>query len=417
MKKYFAYAMTLLAACFVSACSDDDDPTTSYVGKNEVTLTVQGGNTTLIEDEDDAITVSIAMIRAYDTDVQLTVNVQGTETERLAINPQPVTIAAGSTSATFQVTSAKLGNLSNQIQYTLSLTNLQSDMELVNTVNINLRARTGTEDLTEAQKALVESWKANYGIDVTRWMGRVALTGDIAEPGDGSIDAFIEPKTTELAGASILTLGEGCTEDKIVLKMVDNPMGLTAFLYDWLRKETIENDEDFTVDEYGSGCIVMPLINWNKDSQETFNVTLDGIEIDLTAPTGEKTYAINYVKEGDAYVLDQTGNPIGEDYYYSKTSWIPFKYEYSAWTRLLEKVKEGNDDALEFFNADGTSDPEYYLLNSSVNEDEWEAEENNYYVEPSGSIDFATGKMTFTFPADHRYAGGYSRVNVTYTAN
>lgn len=160
IKKYFAYAMTLLASCFVGACSNDDDPTTSHVGKNEVTLTIQGGNTTLIENEDDAITVSIAMIRAYDTDVQLTVNVQGTETERLTINPQPVTIAAGSKNATFQVTSAKLGNLTDQIQYTLGLTNLQNDMELMNTAYINLCTRTGIEDLTEDQKALVESRKA-----------------------------------------------------------------------------------------------------------------------------------------------------------------------------------------------------------------------------------------------------------------
>ena len=417
MKKYFAYALTLLAAIFVTACSEDDGPA-GYNGKNSVTLAIQGGNSTLIEDGDDVINVSVTLDRSYTTDVQLDILVQGTETNRLVVTPQPVTIAAGSMSATFQVKSAKLGNLTGQLQYTLTCGDLQSDMKMVTPVTINLRPRTGLDDLTAEQLALIESWKNNYGIDVTPWIGQVALSGEVTEPGDGSLTAFSEQKVTSLGGKSVITLGEGCTEDKIVLKMVDNPMGLTAFLYDWLRKETVENDEDFTVDEFGSGTVVMPLINWNKDTQETFNVTLDGIEIDLTQSTGDQTYAVNYVKEGTAPVLGLDGNPIDEEeYYYGKESWIPFKYEYSAGTRLLQKVAEGNEDALEYFNTDGTSDPEYYLLNSGVNEDEWEAEENNFYVVPAGSIDFKNGTMSFAFPADHRYAGGYARVNVTYTAN
>lgn len=423
MKKYFAYAMTLLAACFVSACSDDEEPA-GYTGKNGVTLTVQSGNTTLIEDEDAAVTVSVALDRAYDTDIKLTVDVQGKESERLLINPQPVTITAGNTSATFQVTSAKLGNLNEQLQYTLSVTNLQSDMELVNTVNINLRARTSADDLTEAQKALVESWKANYGIDVTKWIGQIPVAGDVTEPGDG-LASFSKPKNTTITGASVITLGEGCTEDKIVLKMVDNPMGLTAFLYDWFRRNTVEDSENFA-NEDGWSIGLMNKINWNKDTQETFNVSLDGIEIDLTQTNEDGSFNITYVKEGTAYILGLDGTPLMYTYdeevgpeamTYSKESWIPFKYEFTAWTRLQQLVAEGDEEALEYAVSSATSDPEYFLLNSSVNEDGFDSEENNYYVKPSGSIDFATGKMTFTFPADHQYAGGYSRVNVTYTAN
>lgn len=416
MKKYFAYALTLLATMFVAACSEEKG---GYDGPNEVTMDVLNGNTTIIEDGDEAVSVKITLIRAYDKDVALTVSVQGTEPERLVINPQPVTIAAGSTSATFEVSSAKLGNLSEQLQYTLTCTDLQKDMEMINSVTINMRPRTGMDDLTDAQLALIDNWRGTYGIDVSKWIGQVTLSGEVTEPGDGSTEVFMETKTTALNGKTVITLGDGCTEDKIVLKMVDNPMGMSDFLRNWFLKNTIEDDEYFTLGE--TGPAVMALINWNKNTQETFNVTLDGIEIDLSNPTGadgDKTFAINYVKEGDAPVIGLDGNPIdAEEYYYSKTSWIPFKYEYSAWTRLLQKVEEGDEVAWEYFNTDGTSDPEYYLLNSSVNEDEWEAEENNYYVVPSGSIDFENGIMTFEFPADHTYAGGYSRVNVTYTAN
>lgn len=416
MKKYFAYALALLATVFVAACSEDDGK--KYDGPNGVTLEVQDGNATIIEDGDDAVSVKVTLDHDYDKDVTLTISVQGTEPERLVINPQPVTIVAGAASAFFEVSSAKLGNLSEQRQYTLTCTGLQSDMEMVNSVTINLRPRTGMDDLTEAQLALIDNWRATYGIDMTKWIGQVALSGEVTEPGNGSTEAFVEPKTTPLSGKTVITLGEGCTEDKIVLKMVDNPMGMTDFLRNWFLKNTVEDDEFFTVED-GTGSVVMPLINWNKDTQETFNVTLDGIEIDLSeAAAGSKTFDINYVVEGDAPVLGLDGKPIDADeYYYGKSSWIPFKYEYSAWTRLLEKVAEGDESAIEYFNINGTSDPEYYLMYSSVNEDEWEAEENNYYVVPSGSIDFENGKMTFTFPADHMYAGGYSRVNITYSAN
>lgn len=424
MKKYLATALTLILGVFMVACSDDEE-TTGYKGKNTVTLAVESGATTLIEDEDEVVTVSVTLDRAYSQNVSLSVQVQGTEPERLVVTPQPVTIAAGSTKATFEVQSSKQGNLAGQLQYTLTCGDLQSDMTMGSTVTINLRPRTGMDDLTDTQLALIESWKNNYGIDVTPWMGQISLEGDVTEPGDGLTDPFVEQKSYMLNGKSVITLGEGCTEDKIVLKMVDNPLGMTNVLYDWLRKNTIEDEVNFT-QGYG-GPIVMDLINWNKNTQETFNVSLDGIEIDLTeaqTEDGVTTFDVKFVKEGTAYVLGLDGNPVNVVYdeeagpepaTYSKESWIPFTYEYTAWSRLLQKVAENDDSALELFNTDGTADPEYYLLPSDVNYDMFESEENNFYVEPKGSINFQDGTMEFVFPADHVYAGGYARVNVKYS--
>lgn len=424
MKKYLATALTLILGVFMVACSDDEE-TTGYKGKNTVTLAVESGATTLIEDEDEVVTVSVTLDRVYSQDVNLSVQVQGTEPERLVVTPQPVTIAAGSTKATFEVQSSKQGNLAGQLQYTLTCGDLQSDMTMGNTVIINLRPRTGMDDLTDTQLALIESWKSNYGVDVTPWMGQISLEGDVTEPGDGLTDPFVEQKSYNLNGKSVITLGEGCTEDKIVLKMVDNPLGMTNVLYDWLRKNTIEDEVNFT-QGYG-GPIVMDLINWNKNTQETFNVSLDGIEIDLTeaqTEDGVTTFDVKFVKEGTAYVLGLDGNPVNVVYdeeagpepaTYSKESWIPFTYEYTAWSRLLQKVAENDDSALELFNTDGTADPEYYLLPSDVNYDTFDSEENNFYVEPKGSINFQDGTMEFMFPADHALAGGYARVNVKYS--
>lgn len=424
MKKYLTTALTLVMAVFMVACGEDEE-TTGYKGKNTVTLAIESGATTLIEDEDEAVTVSVTLDRAYNQAVNLSVLVQGTEPERLVVTPQPVTIAAGSTMAMFKVQSSKQGNLAEQLQYTLTCGDLQSDMQMGSTVTINLRPRTGMDDLTDTQLALIESWKNNYGVDVTPWMGQVSLEGDVTEPGEGSTEPFMEQKNYKLDGKSVITLGEGCTEDKIVLKMVDNPLGMTNVLYDWLRKNTVEDEEYFT-QGYG-GPIVMELINWNKNTQETFNVSLDGIEIDLTkaqTTDGVTTFDIKFVEEGTAYVLGLDGNPVEVVYdeeagpepaFYSKESWIPFKYEYTAWSRLLQKVAENDDSALELFNTDGTADPEYYLLPSDVNYDVFDSEENNFYVQPKGSVNFQDGTMEFVFPADHTYAGGYARVNVKYS--
>ncbi|MCM1108348.1 MAG: DUF4929 domain-containing protein [Clostridium sp.] len=423
MKKYFAYAMTALVACFAASCSEDEEPT-GYVGTNGVTLTVQGGNT-LIENEDGSVNVTVALDRAYDVDVKLSVEVQGTEPERLTVTPNPVTITAGNKTATFEVTSTKLGNLTGPLQYTLTMGSLQADMEMVQTVFVNLRPATDADtELTEEQQALVESWKANYGIDVTRWLGKVTLNGDVTEPGEGTTTYFSEQRTTPLSGTTIFTLGEGCTEDKIVLDMVDNPMGMTAFFYNWLRQNTVDDDEyfnhvDYDVPEEDRPVKIADLIGWSKTSQETFNVTLKGLVIDLTEEN-DNGNTIQFVEEGESYVLDADGNPIeidGETYTYSAASWIPFEFKFSAWDRLLQLIAQGDEMAIEGFNIDYTSDPYYYLRYSGITEDEWDAEENNFYVEPAGSIDFNAGKMTFAFPADHMYAGGYARVNVTYTAN
>lgn len=424
MKQFFAYAMVLIVTSFAASC-DDNGGNDEYKGSNGVSLSVVTGGNTLMEDEDETVAVSVSLDRSYDKDVALTVNVMGAEPERLVVNPNPVTIQAGSTTATFTVSSAKKGDLTEQVQYTLTMSGLLDDMEMVQTVFVNLRpAATADTELTEMQRALVESWKANYGIDMMQWLGKVNLNGNVVEPGDGLTSYFSEQRTTTLNGTTIFALGEGCTEDKIVLDMVDNPMGMTAFLYNWLRQNTVDDDEYFNfvdeeVPEEDRPVKIATLIDWSKTSQETFNVTLKGLVIDLTDKK-ENGYDVLFVQEGESVVMGMDGNPIevdGETFSYSAGSWIPFEFKYTAWERLQKLVAEGNEMAIEGFNIDGTSDPYYYLRYSGITQDEWEADENNFYVEPKGMADFDGGKMTFAFPADHVYAGGYARVNVTYTVN
>ena len=40
----------------------------------------------------------------------------------------------------------------------------------------------------------------------------------------------------------MITLSENATADRPILKMIDNPMGITSFLWEIYRKETVENE-------------------------------------------------------------------------------------------------------------------------------------------------------------------------------
>ncbi|MDE6127358.1 MAG: DUF4929 domain-containing protein, partial [Muribaculaceae bacterium] len=169
---------------------------------------------------------------------------------------------------------------------------------------------------------------------------------------------------------------------------------------------------------------LMQLLNWNDASAETFAVTLPGLKItDIDAAAGKAT--VEFVTEGDNYVLDSAGNPIHDDindfdltfdFSYDR---VPFNYSYTAWDRMLALIEGRNPDALELMSA-MLSHPAQYLGISSVLSDDWEIDEEedgvrNLYTEPKGEIDFANGTMTFEFPFDHADQYGYSRVKVVYS--
>ena len=61
-----------------------------------------------------------------------------------------------------------------------------------------------------------------------------------------------------------------------------------------------------------------------------------------------------------------------------------------------------------------TLNPAYYLVNSGIDADQWEAEPS-LYVKPTASYDDTL--MTFTFPWDFMNASGYEKVVVKISLN
>ena len=104
------------------------------------------------------------------------------------------------------------------------------------------------------------------------------------QPTDG-LESLINGMKKVYTGKTVITLSEDATAEQPILKMTNNPMGLTEFMYDMLRKETVENDMYWYYDveegEVNPYMAMMELIGLSKTSLETFEMTLDNIRVDL----------------------------------------------------------------------------------------------------------------------------------------
>ena len=202
----------------------------------------------------------------------------------------------------------------------------------------------------------------------------------------------------------MITLGDDATIDHPTLKMLTNPMGLTTFLYDVLKRKTVNDNEFFMRTPYGKAAV--KAINY-QESKETFSVALSNIGINPASNsitfTGEKENAYGDMIMG-----------------------IPFTYDYSAWNRLLKEKEKGtvveieedgklvgytiNDD---FLTMGGSLDPNRFLGVSNISSDSFGNNPSDWIV-PSAALDLAKGTLSFTFPWDYADGNGYEQVHVVY---
>lgn len=418
MKKYLSFAAMALLLAATSCDKENDDPNVD----TKVYLSLD--SSTLVAGSDGVANLSISLSANAAENLSVDLTVTGADCAgQVEINPNPALINAGDNATIVSVSVAGVSGVTEPVTVTIEPTGLPKGYKVAETVSLTILPE-GTVTLTEEQQALVEGYKTLYGIDLMPWLGSVSLEGNVEEPGSGSTSYFEEPRNIELKGSTLFTLNEESTETEIILDMVSNPMGMAAYMHDLFRNVTVADEEYFANEDSADSLELMELIGWNKDSAETFDVKLKGLKItNLDPATGKGD--IEFVVEGDDYVLNSKGEPIycellESDLLYSyHTSWIPFEYKYSAWDRMLGFIEAGNPTALEVMLS-YTASPASYLGWSSVLEDEWMIDEEedgvaNLYVEPKGTVDFNNGKMTFEFPFDHTYSYGYSRVKVTYT--
>lgn len=404
MKKITFMLMCMLAMLTgFSACSssdnDGDKPMTNYVS-----ISVDGNNI-INEDDDEEVKFNILIGNTLTADATISLSLEGNDDNVATLSSSTISLKAGAKTASFTVKSNKKSLLKSDrvltVKATFSDANMKTDGKAV---TLTIKPDSDIPVLTAEQQKLIEGYKQNLNIDLTKIFGKVKVETKVTFNDDDKIDINDNKDTRSFSGVTIITLSEKATADKPVLKMVSNAMGMAALNYEMLRKKTVEDTEYWTQMPYGKA--VMEHINYDY-KKEAFTMTLDGIEVNTDMSlkfTGSK---VNVLEE--------------------EITTVPFDYTFSAWDRLKAMadanqsfVVDDGDTRTEvpvqnIIDGGGSLNPYSFFDNTDVIADGEETEYKNIYVAPTGKIDFTTGKMTFAFPWYLENTNGCQRVEATYT--
>lgn len=359
--------MTLLMAVSIvlgfSACSDNENE--NYQGINYVYLSA-ANEATIAENATDPLSVQVTLTSPLSTDVTLVFKLDNNEVVEL-VNTE-LTIAKGKIKGQLNLRSKGAGKL-------MKATDVSITMEALSAQNIALRAplrihvtpRPNIPELTDAQQQLIQTYREKYNLNILSVLGELNVETKIKYKGESYLAPLVNPETKTIQGKTVITLSEKADAEHIVLKMVNNPMGMTAYLYRLFRYETVENNE-YWYGEYAAPYykVMMDAIGLTKTSEETFTMELDNIVVDPQ----------------DGHALSFVGK--GKDGYGDEIDAVPFVYHYSANERWLAKIAEGATyevkngtttervTAKELRTSGANLDPNSYLFTTSISSDNWE---------------------------------------------
>ena len=404
MKKITFMLMCMLAMLTgFSACSSSDNDGDKQM-TNYVSISAEGNNI-INEDDDEEVKFNILIGNTLTADATISLSLEGNDDNVATLSSSTISLKAGAKTASFTIKSNKKSLLKSDrvltVKATFSDANMKTDGKAV---TLTIKPDSDIPVLTAEQQKLIEGYKQNLNIDLTKILGKVKVVTKVTFNDDDKIDINDNKDTRSFSGVTIITLSEKATADKPVLKMVSNAMGMAAFNYEMLRKKTVEDTEFWTQMPFGRA--IMENINYDYN-KETFTMTLDGIEVNPNMSlkfTGSK---VNVLEE--------------------EITTVPFDYTFSAWNRLKAMadanesfvVDDGetktNVSVQKIIEGGGSLNPYSFFDNTDVVADGEETEYKNIYVAPTGKIDFTTGKMTFAFPWYLENTYGCQRVEATYT--
>lgn len=394
MKRILVFGCMLAAMAGFTACTDDNTGNGGYEGINYIYLSTQEGKTTLYETDSDPLVVEVMLTAALDEDLVLDFSLAGAEGV-VSLEGTPVTIKAGDKTASFNVVSNNANMLEAASNYTVGLAEdvvLPENVELKETLSFVVSPMT-SEALTDAQKAVLEAYKASTGLDLSKYIGVVNVSTVITGTDPETYEP-LDPRTVK--GKSLITVSESATAEAPVLKMLTNAMGIEDHMYQILRSVTVDAD-DYWYGEYTLPCYetLMETLGWNKTSEEVFTMSLDGITF-----AADKSVA--FLGAG----LSQ---------YEDEITIVPFDYSFTAYEREIAALADGSLDPSSDpdWAYDATANPYYHLNCDDITEDLYEG---GNWIEASASV--SETALTFTFCVYGCYLDGdYTRIVATYTPN
>lgn len=395
LKRNFLLLTTfLLSLVSLIACSMEDNASSEFLGENKIVLIPQT-SVYLKDNSTDEIIIDIHLVKSLNTPLKLKFALQGNilgDNKILDIENPTIELLAGQKKAHIKIKSSSRKLITETTNISLLLIENNSSLNLEKNLEITLQPLTPTDELTPKQIELLELYKSN-GLDLFPLIGDVEMTGTIYFPGDGNLEALYDKKTIQINGITTFTLSEEATVEKPVLKMVSNAMGLESYLYRLFRDLTIDDLvfwNNQSPDAPPANKNIMELIGLTRESKETFEVILDGIEIDLN------TKEISY-----------TGK--GENFYGDEISIVPLTFKYSAFERLQKLIDEKNPIALESIENGANINPAAIVNNEDIENDEYE---NETWAETTAH--FSKDKLSFKFIMGHSEAGGYINLTIDY---
>lgn len=387
-----------------SACSSSDDNDGDKQMTNYVSISTEGNNI-INEDDDDEVKFNILIGNTLTADATINLSLEGNDDNVATLTPSTIALKAGAKTASFTVKSNKKSLLKSDrvltVKATFSDANMKTDGKAV---TLTIKPDSDIPVLTAEQQKLIEGYKQNLNIDLTKILGKVKVETKVTFNDDDKIDINDNNDTRSFRGVTIITLSEKATADKPVLKMVSNAMGMATFNYEMLRKKTVEDTEYWTQMPYSKA--VMENINYDYN-KETFTMTLDGIEVNPADMS-----------------LKFTGSKV--NVYEDEITTVPFDYTFSAWDRLkamadankLFVVDDGDTktkvSVQEIIDGGGSLNPYLFFDNTDIVADGEKTDYKNIYIAPTGKIDFASGQMTFAFPWYLENTSGCQRIEATY---
>lgn len=400
MKKFMFALMGMMSLMLVACGSDDNDGGSSI--KNFWTLTKE--SKTLYDNDTEGVQLTVTLAYTAEDDITLvpTLSGDGEYLSAFELSTSTVVIKKGQKTANFSVRAKENKVISKNGALSVGFQALSS-LNAGEAVSVSVAPKYEVE-LTEAQMQLIRKWQEAYGIDVRRFIGSLGVESTVTFNTDDKDYYNNGEETSVFSDLCPVTISEKATEKDIVLRMEGNALGLRDFLYRMLQAQT-SKDEDFWMSNTHN-VDLLKAISFDSATEE-FSVSLD-VTVD------PKTKSIAFVSSIE--------NPYGDI-----IANVPFEFSYTAWNRQKKMADEGGkfimdngeESAEEITMAEAieqgiTLNPAYYLVNSGIDADQWEAEPS-LYVKPTASYDDTL--MTFTFPWDFMNASGYEKVVVKISLN
>lgn len=402
------FVLSLLAIVLLTACSSESEQPKS---KNYIRLTTESA-TTLTEDSQHTLDITVMLGNTLKNDATIHFMLEGNEGDILNIDTPSLDFKTGDKIKTLKVRSNNKSVLSEPRIITLRVKDF-SDPNMQpwgEGIAITVNPDSKTPILTEEQEALLEGYRSNLGMDISRLIGRlnckIKMIFPIEEVGNMKGEpVFTDSEMKEYTSETVFTLSEQATADTPVLKMADNAMGLTSIFHQIL------NQEISIVNKIGTSFPSVAQAVHFDEKNESFSMALDNLVI---GTDGNVNFYVNERIDGEPM------------------SYIPFLYRYSVWNRQEKMLKEGatvdvivtDPETGEIMDENIgaamsqliewglTFNPTHYLRHSSMHEDSWD---NGIWKKPSAQLDLDKGELKFSFPWDHAYSSGWTFIEVTYT--